>query len=382
MKAAGHSGRIVALDGMRGLIMVIMALDHAALFIAGIHPEEFWGIHMPAYKGALGFLTRWITHLCAPGFFFLMGAGIVLFAASRHTAGWSQGRITRFFMVRGGLLVLMQLLIENPAWLLGAGKGEMARKVLPGGGDVVMIHLGVLYGLGISMMVIAILRRAPGWCVALVSAGAILAPQVLLPGAESAALRFTPWLRMLLIPGQTGIMQCFYPLLPWVGITGLGVLFGRALQKDRESTMRSLPLWGGVGLAAFIGLRVGGGFGNFHAAGEGWTGFLAVTKYPPSLAFILLTLGINSLLLFALSRMGPWLNNRNHPLTVFGRSALFFYLIHLYLYGLTGLLFHEGVSWGILYLVWIAGLVILYPLCRSYGTFKRRRALDSIWRFF
>jgi uncharacterized membrane protein len=96
--------------------MILMALDHASFFIARMHSREFWGTALPDYASALPFLLRLVSHLCAPGFFFLMGVGMALMAAARCRDGWSHGRLTRFFLVRGALLIGMQLLVENPAW--------------------------------------------------------------------------------------------------------------------------------------------------------------------------------------------------------------------------------------------------------------------------
>ena len=113
--AVAAADRFVALDLHRGLIMVLMAIDHASYFVARVHALEFWGAPLPVYSDACWFWTRWVTHPVAPGFFFLMGAGIALFADARHRSGWGEGRITRFFAIRGALLICLQMLIENPA---------------------------------------------------------------------------------------------------------------------------------------------------------------------------------------------------------------------------------------------------------------------------
>jgi uncharacterized membrane protein len=116
---AAATKRLGALDAHRGFIMVLMAIDHASYFIARAHSAEFWGTELPVYPDAFWFWTRWITHLCAPGFFFLMGIGMIFFADARRKAGWEESRITRFFVIRGLLLILLQLFVENPAWILG-----------------------------------------------------------------------------------------------------------------------------------------------------------------------------------------------------------------------------------------------------------------------
>src|SRR4030042_2962101 len=117
--AVAAAQRFIALDAHRGFIMVLMAIDHASYFIARVHSAEFWGAALPVYPSAIWFWTRWITHLCAPGFFFLMGIGMILFADARRQAGWEEGRITRFFVIRGLLLIFLQLFVEDPAWILG-----------------------------------------------------------------------------------------------------------------------------------------------------------------------------------------------------------------------------------------------------------------------
>ena len=137
--------RIDALDAHRGFIMVLMAIDHASYFIARVHSAEFWGTALPVYSSALWFWTRWVTHLCAPGFFFLMGIGITLLAGARRRAGWEEGRITRFLISRGLLLIFLQLFVEDPAWMLGdlsvrSGVLVIQGGRVPGGGTEGIIY--------------------------------------------------------------------------------------------------------------------------------------------------------------------------------------------------------------------------------------------------
>src|SRR5215471_13421928 len=112
------ASRYYSVDALRGLIMMIMAIDHASAFIARQHASEFWAGAMTAYDSAFPFLTRWITHLCAPGFFFLMGAGIYWFAAAREESGWSKGRVAGRTALRGLAIFLVAQVLEGPVLFL------------------------------------------------------------------------------------------------------------------------------------------------------------------------------------------------------------------------------------------------------------------------
>lgn len=374
-------GRIPSLDALRGLMVILMALDHARFFVAKTHPVEHWSASLPQYQDSISFLTRLSSHLCAPGFFFLMGIGMVLFADSRRRQGWSDARIVRHFILRGALLLILQQFVVNPAWFLGT-MGSTAILENAGGGDTAWFNLDVLYGLGASMMILSLLLRVNGLFVAVVSLGMIGVTQILIPSPEHASGIYSPLVRMLLIPGQTGILLVLYPIIPWVGIAGLGLAFGRWVVRDRAKAFHWLPVVGVGFLVFFLVVRGLGGFGNFHAPdGNNWVFFLNTTKYPPSLTFILFTLGVDLLLLAFLSRLDP-LPAQHNSLLVFGRSALFFYVVHLYLYALGGFAFPAGANLVVVYAVWLFGLALLYPLCRWYGRFKAWTAPNAVWRFF
>lgn len=379
---AVKEGRLLSLDALRGLIMVLMAIDHASYFIAKIHQAEFWGIALPQYNGILPFLTRLITHICAPGFFFLMGVGMILFAASRLKAGWTENKIMRFFVTRGLLLIILQLLIENPAWFLGTISNGLKMIEPPGGGEAVTLHFGVLYGLGANMIIFAFLLRAKAGLIAFFSFVSILVTQLFTPGTSEASVLYSPSLRLILIPGKTGLLQSFYPIIPWLGIAGFGIIFGKLLLKMPEKLFRYTSFAGMIFLILFVFIRWIGGFGNFHSWDNGWIAFLNVTKYPPSLSFILPTMGINLLLLFLFSRIELVLSRIGQPLLIFGRTALFFYVVHVYVYAIIGFAFPSGASYQLMYLFWFIGLLILYPTCSWYGKFKRNKPIESVWRFF
>ncbi|MEW6379106.1 MAG: heparan-alpha-glucosaminide N-acetyltransferase domain-containing protein [bacterium] len=374
--------RLLPLDALRGVIIILMALDHTSYYLARVHPEEFWGSPLPQYSNALAFLTRWLTHLAAPGFFFLMGTSMVLFAESRRHMGWPERKIVRYFAVRGLLLIVIQALVVNPAWLI-VSPNLVTR--LPGGGgeEFWLYHAGVLYGLGATMIAGApLLKFGPAALTAL-SFSAILATQVLIPPPEKVAVLYSPLIRLLLIPGQTRKLQVYYPLIPWLGIVIPGIIFGRELLRDRKRAYGRALIFGLVFIILFVIVRCLNRGGDFHPADtSNWMAFLNVTKYPPSLVFILLTLGLNLILLFLLAQIGDGLAKWGAWLLTFGRTALFFYIVHLYLYGLMGFFIPGDASLPMVYPWCLAGLLMLYPVCRWYGNFKQKTSPTSVWRLF
>jgi uncharacterized membrane protein len=374
--------RFLPLDALRGLIMILMAIDHANYFVARMHPTgEFWGVSLPQYDSILEFLTRFVTHICAPGFFFLLGAGMVLFAHSRLSLGWADIKISRHFFIRGLILIFLQFFLENIAWTLG----PVYTFNPPGGGNVVMLHFGVLSALGAAMIIGALFLKLKTAVLVGLSATTIIGAQFLVPDASQSGHLYSPLLRMLSIPGQTGIFQSFYPILPWLGLVLFGFVFGKWLLRDRSRAYRWAVILGGLLSIAFLILRTIGGFGNLHASEKSsLISFLNITKYPPSLTFIFLNLGLCLIFIGVFSRLNSSLKRWGKPLLVFGRSALFFYIIHLYIFALIGLLFASkgGSGLGVMYPIWLGALIILYPLCLWYGSFKRNKPADSIWRFF
>jgi uncharacterized membrane protein len=350
-----------------------MALDHANYFVAQAHSSgEYWGGSFPAYPSVWAFLTRLVTHLAAPGFFFLMGVGMVLFLTQRSKEGWSKAEIRKHFLLRGALLILLQLLVVNRAWELS-----------PGGWGVI-IYIGVLTALGGAMILSAWLVEVKPAILLVLAAMPLIATELLTPSSDQWGTLFHPLLRLLLVPGGTQAFWINYPLLPWMGVTLVGLAFGGWL-KQAPTKVFHRSLWIGLGaLLLFALVRLGNGFGNIRPrTAGGWIGFLNVVKYPPSLTFVLLTIGINLILLrvfyfFERSGATAW-----DPLLVFGSTPLFFYIIHLFLYAGFGRLFTpKGTSLSIMALYWLLGLILLYPACLGFGVWKRRQSGRSLVRLF
>lgn len=370
----GHkAARLLPLDALRGSLVVLMALDHANHFIAQQHsPGEYWGGRVPVYHDALTFLTRLVTHLSAPGFFFLMGVGMVLFANSRRKQGRSRWLVIRHFLMRGGLLIALQLLIVNRAWELSPGGWSLD------------VYIGVLFALGGTMILSSPLLWLKPQVLLVLTAVLVLGTELLTPDPGLWNQAFQPLARLLLVPGGDPGLWVNYPVLSWLELVTFGMLFGTWLvDNSRKAFERALGL-GVACILAFLVLRYLDGFGNIRSReGNTWIDFLNVVKYPPGITFNLLTMGVNMVVMGLFARAGEKPRRFLRPLVVFGQVPLFFYLTHLFLYAGLGLwLTPGGTSISRMYPYWLLGLLILYPLCLWYGRLKHRQPASSLLRFF
>ncbi len=372
-KSSYKAPRLLPLDALRGLIMVLMALDHANHFIAQQHsPGEYWGGRFPIYHDALAFLTRLVTHPCAPGFFFLMGVGMLLFAHSRRKQGWSKWAIIRHFLIRGGLLIALQLLVVNRAWELSAG------------GWGLELYIGVLFALGGTMILGSLLLWLKPKVLLALTAVLVLGTELLTPDPILWNQMFQPLNRLLLVPGGNLELWVNYPVLPWLELVTFGMVFGHWLVDDPQKAFEQALKLGAAFILAFFVLRYLDGFGNIRpSAGHTWIDFLNVVKYPPSITFNLLTMGVNLIIMGLFARASGKSHQFFQPLVVFGRAPLFFYLTHLFLYAGLGLwLTRDGTGIPQMYPYWLLGLLIMYPLCLWYGQLKHRQPANSALRFF
>jgi uncharacterized membrane protein len=372
------SQRLFPLDALRGLIIILMALDHASFFVAQQHSSgEYWGGPFPAYTAALPFLTRFVTHVCAPGFFFLLGAGMILFKNARLKMGWDKGNFYKHFILRGGILIFLQFSVVNHLWELSAG------------GWPIELYIGVLFALGSAMIIGSFLIWLRPRTLLIITIALLLLSEVLTPDpARWGQFQSFNWIHvpelLLLTPGGTGGVWSNYPILPWIEFATFGMVFGYLLLEYGERSYSWALTMGAVFLTVFAIIRVSNGFGNIRPMlGDSWIDFLNVVKYPPSISFTFLTLGLILLQLGVLARINKGWHKFLSPLVVFGRSPLFFYVLHLFVYAVIGILFTpSGTSLGNMYFFWIAGLLLLYPLCLWYGRLKQRQRAGSILRLF
>ena len=363
--------RLVSIDILRGLIMALMALDHTSGIIFKVHQSEYWDRPLPVYRDFLTFITRTITHICAPGFFLLLGMSLVLFASSRRHSGWTARRTTRCLLLRGLLLILLQFLLINPLWQLA----QAGRFSSPLG----RLYFGVLFSLGTSMLAGACLLRLKKAALLSLGLAVILASQLIVAGPGRGGADFGIPARVLLIAGAGRNFLVNYPLFPWLAVTLLGMALGKAALASPELARRSAWTAACFGLVLFCLLRIGGEVGLIrNPDGGGVPRFLKMIKYPPSLGFLLITLSIN-LLLWRLFEALPSAAHTGF-LRCFGGAPLFFYVLHLASYTLFALTLPLRLPFWAVYPFWIASLLAFYPLCRLYRNFKRRKPVHSVWR--
>src|SRR3954470_24622163 len=387
--------RLVSVDILRGLVMVIMALDHTRDFVTYLRfaPED-----MAHTYGAL-FFTRFITHFCAPVFALLAGAGAFL----SSNQGKSIQQVSRFFFTRGLWLVVLELTVIDYAW-----------------GFVPWVHAGVIWILGWSMVAMALIVRLPVRWIAVLGL-TMIATHNLLDRIDPASFGKFDWAWTLLhTPGRIAItdnlsFSVLYVLIPWVAVMAVGFAFGAVLMRpDRRKWTLTLGI---SATALFFLLRGVNLYGNgiaglpfgFPRSAGPWSVQPTLTltvissfntlKYPPSLDYLLMTLG-PSLIVLGLLDGAKAVHGLSRILLVYGRVPLFYYVLHLYLIHLiamvVALISHQPILHGHLsvdfaqrppgyghslpfvYAMWILAVAILYLPCSWFMALRARRR-DLTW---
>ncbi|MFL5617416.1 MAG: DUF1624 domain-containing protein [Gemmatimonadaceae bacterium] len=387
--------RVDSIDLLRGLVMVIMMLDHTRDFFSAAQ-FQFDPTDLTKTSVAL-FLTRWITHYCAPVFFFLAGTGAYL----RRARGATPAELSRFLISRGLWLIVLELTVI---------RALITFDVLPRG-----MYIGqTIWALGWSMIVLAALVHLPLRVIGALGLVMILAhnafdgmvPAACVPGKPLCGVGDI-LLNVLHQPGFIAlgahgpVFYSHYPLIPWIGVMAVGYAFGRLYTLDAADRQRVLMRLGVAIIATFVVLRATNLYGDpskwsIQPRGVSFTAlsFLNTTKYPPSLLYLCMTLGPAILLLAFLERERR--GRFGTALVQFGRVPLMFYVLQwVFAHGVayaayravgkpTGALFrfHDnspevlalaGFSLPVVYVFWIAGVLTLYPICKRYAGVKRRR---------
>lgn len=377
--------RIPSIDFLRGTIMIIMALDHVRDYL---YSGSFYfdPLDLDKTSGAL-FFTRWITHFCAPVFMLLAGTSAFLMGQKK-----TKKELSAFLVKRGLWLVFLEMIVVNFGWNFNIQFSSF--------------FFITIWALGVSMIVLAGFIHLPKklillFCIVLV-AGHNLFDGVHITGNTLPAFgwailheqQFFTWHSKMLLVG--------YPLIPWIGVMPLGYLLGEWYATGYDADKRKKNLWMlGLGaIAVFVVLR----FSNLYGDPVQWTSqknpfftflsFLNVNKYPPSLLYLLCTLG-PALLFLAITEKHNGAVVK--VISVYGRVPMFYYLIHIYIIHLAALIASAvtpgqdwtiwllkepiwftkelrgyGFSLPVAYLFWITIVAALYPFCNWYDKYKQK----------
>jgi len=370
--------RVASVDMLRGIVMVVMALDHARDYFTN-YPHD--PLDLDHTSTAL-FFTRWITHFCAPVFVFFAGTSAFLSISRGKTkkeAAWS-------LFTRGIWLVILELTVVRFGWAFNL--------------DYHMIFVQVIWAIGWSMVFLSALIFLPLPLVAAIGLLIIFGHNAL-DTIDAGPLGHNPWWDILHVqspirygPGNNDTFFVIYPLVPWIGVMAAGYAFGSLLKK--ADTERNKWFYG-IGITAillFIILRWSNMYGDpshWQQRENGWRtvlSFISCTKYPPSLLYLLMTLGPAITILPLLEKVNGAFSRF---FTVYGRVPLFYYVLHIYLLHamalVTGLiigfpaerftsnssLFNHD-SWGyplaVVYVYWLSAVLLLYLPCRWFMMVK------------
>lgn len=359
--------RLFAIDAVRGWVMIFMALDHAMYFCyVHIFAEGYQGIRPEPMPDIAHYLTRFVTHYCAPTFFFLAGLSVALYALRRRSQ-FTEGQITTKLVIRGIFLIVLQLTVVN--WIWGFG---IRQQMAHGFG---LAHFGVLSCIGVGLIVLAFARRLPISVLATSAVLSLLVVPFLLAFFPLASGSDQALLEILLQPNREGWLFVNYPFLPWVGVIGLGGVCGLWISNKPEKMTKFFISAGVLLLVVWLGLRLGGGYGNLTPyQGGDWRDFMLMSKYPPSLVFLLWNLGGMAIAIAGHTSLGRIRGFRKlfGVITLFGQTPLFFYVVHLQVYKMLSWIPFLRGSLAIGYVAWLVGLAVMVPLCYVFRSQKRK----------
>ena len=361
----GERARIVSVDTLRGLVMVVMALDHTRDFFTstGFNPRDV--------TDPLLFVTRWVTHFCAPTFILLAGLSAFLYGR-----GKSLGELSRFLLVRGLWLILIDLTLINFGWRFEV--------------DLYRLSAGVIFVIGMSMVVLSALIWLPRWTLAslalLMLAGHNLLDNVSAEDLGEASGAWHVLHEPGLVPLGTSVtLYILYPLVPWIGVMASGYSLGPVMLLDQGKRQRILLGLGTAITIGFLVLRATNVYGDPTpwVPQDTWLStilsFLNCEKYPPSLLYLMMTLGPALILLALFERVHQ---ASISFLATFGRVPFFYYMVHIYLihalavattFAITGVLTTTpeiNFNLADIYIVWLTVVVLLYPICRWFAELK------------
>ena len=370
--------RIESIDILRGIVMVIMALDHVRDYF---HHDALMG-HDPldlSTTWPVLFVTRWITHFCAPVFVFLSGTSVFLYSQRGRT----KKQVAFFLFTRGLWLMLAEIFVVNVLWEFNFGS---------------FMFLQVIWAIGISMAVLSVLQFLP-YRILLVIGLVLVCGHNLLDSikVEQPAVASIGWsiLHVLHFYQVTPHFALFiaYPFIPWLGLMILGYCLGKLYAKGKDAARRRkfLFITGTIAVSLFVAIRFINFYGDMHQWSTQTTGlftffdFLETTKYPPSLLYILMTIGPALIILSFIENVSTWFTRH---IMVYGKVPFFYYLLHIFLIHSIALILslasgrgsgnvafveiqpEAGYPLWVVYVIWISVVIILYFPCKWYSGYK------------
>lgn len=376
--------RIQPIDFLRGIVMILMALDHARDYFHFqayyFNPLDLENTNSPL------FLTRWITHFCAPVFVFLAGTSSFLIGIRK-----GKKALSYFLITRGLWLIFLEFTIINFAWFFNL--------------KFSFIALTVIWALGIGMIILSAAIHLPFKALLALSLLIIFGHNLLdpihMPGNDWQAVAWALLHDVRFMQIGPVLVGAVYSILPWTGIMLLGYCFGKFYQPSIKTDQRrkTLAMLGLASVLLFLVIRMANVYGDpipwsVHSSPVStFLSFINVTKYPPSLQYVLITLGPSLLLLAFTENIRGKISDL---ITALGRVPMFYYIIHLYVihilalvaalatgFGVSDMVFNTwvtdssnlkgyGFSLGFVYLIWILVVAGLFPLCLWYDRYKTR----------
>jgi uncharacterized membrane protein len=369
--------RLDGIDFLRGLVMAVMVLDHARDFFGGssMNPRD-------VHDAGL-FVTRWVTHFCAPIFVFLAGVSAFLYG----NRGRTKPEVARFLLTRGLWLMIIEITVVRLAWTFNLSYD--------------FVFMQVIWAIGCAMVALAALIYLPRWAIATFALTMIFGHN-LLDGVEPDG----SWRWLWVVTHATGTLRptpgmeimAIYPLIPWVAVMAAGYALAPVFLQPEEQRRRTLLMIGGAVTLGFVLLRAT----NLYGDPAPWTvqdgflptllSFINCEKYPPSLLYLAMTIGPGLILLGLFQNAS---NGLARVVVAIGRVPFLFYVAHIVLLhvmavavahvtiGDIGWLFRHmpafnkpedyGLTLPAVYALWIVALALLYPMCRWFGALKQRR---------
>jgi uncharacterized membrane protein len=291
------------------------------------------------------------------------------FSLTNNGRNINRSNIILFFTKRGVILIILQQLLDLPIILFNLDTLD----------SWPIFRGGILYALGVSLIFSSLFINVKPFVNICIGVGVVLInyfiTSIFLTNSSNNII-----LNLFLIPGVNNWGNINYPALPWIGITIISLGIGKIVLENNKISKLFYLKAGITILLIFVVLRYVN-YGDYnHKNLEGIVNYLAVIKYPPSIAFIILNMGLLSLLFWVISEFEK--SKYLQPLIVFGQSSLFFYFAHMYVFILLSKLVSDALPLIMMYLLWLLGLLLLFPLCKYYLKFKSRQSKTSIWRYF